>query len=412
LSLLSLAFIFGTPLYAILYYGLPFASQLHTPFRWVFPLSLAVAVLAGFGADYLAQTREGSHRAREDEPAVRGWASDRRAPGIVRPFFWWGRPSLITALAGLALWGGLLLLLGLFASRLWYSELAPLIERLFLGLARATDAFPSARAFYSYQFRQLFLLGLMLVATGTVLRLSRCPIFVGWRTRKRPIWVLMAAVVIVLDLFLAHYGFNAAVDPALVRYRPEMVQWLQAQPGQWRLTTFAPRGDKPFNANAAWLFDLQDVRGYDSIIPRQYTSYMAAIEPQNELQFNRIQPITNWESLNSPLLDVLGVKYVITAESIDLPKLQLAWQGEGLRVYENLAAAPRAYTLPRDSTAIVDDPLSAMTEFDPRHYVVVDRDDLAPQTETALPVPPLPEANAYTAANVESYRNIEVVGKP
>jgi hypothetical protein len=48
LSFFSLAFIFGTPLYAILYYGLPFVNQLHTPFRWVFPLSLAVAVLAGF----------------------------------------------------------------------------------------------------------------------------------------------------------------------------------------------------------------------------------------------------------------------------------------------------------------------------------------------------------------------------
>ena len=42
LSFFSLAFIFGTPLYALLYYGLPFINQLHTPFRWVFPLSLCV----------------------------------------------------------------------------------------------------------------------------------------------------------------------------------------------------------------------------------------------------------------------------------------------------------------------------------------------------------------------------------
>jgi hypothetical protein len=53
LSGFSLAFIFGTPLYAILYYGLPFINQLHTPFRWVFPLSLCVAVLAGQGVEYL-----------------------------------------------------------------------------------------------------------------------------------------------------------------------------------------------------------------------------------------------------------------------------------------------------------------------------------------------------------------------
>ena len=51
LAFFSLAFIFGTPLYALLYYGLPFINQLHTPFRWVWPLALCVAVLAGFGVN-------------------------------------------------------------------------------------------------------------------------------------------------------------------------------------------------------------------------------------------------------------------------------------------------------------------------------------------------------------------------
>jgi hypothetical protein len=120
-------------------------------------------------------------------------------------------------------------------------------------------------------------------------------------------------------------------------------------------------GDKPLNANTAWLFDMQDVRGYDSIIPRQYTDYMAAIEPQNELPFNRVQPIANWESLNSPLLDVLGVKYVITSGDHRPAQIHQVWQGEGVRVYQNLAVAPRAYTLPQTATAVVDDPLTAMT---------------------------------------------------
>ena len=46
LGVLSLAFAFGTPLYALLYYGLPFWNQLHSPFRWIFPFTLCVAVLA------------------------------------------------------------------------------------------------------------------------------------------------------------------------------------------------------------------------------------------------------------------------------------------------------------------------------------------------------------------------------
>ena len=64
LSVISLAFVFGTPLYALLYYGLPGVNQLHSPFRWVFPLTLALAALAGFGADALSQ----AHAKRWGEP--------------------------------------------------------------------------------------------------------------------------------------------------------------------------------------------------------------------------------------------------------------------------------------------------------------------------------------------------------
>jgi len=53
LAALSLAFAFGTPLYAILFYGLPGINQLHSPFRWVWPFTLCLAVLAGFGIEYL-----------------------------------------------------------------------------------------------------------------------------------------------------------------------------------------------------------------------------------------------------------------------------------------------------------------------------------------------------------------------
>ena len=36
------------------------------------------------------------------------------------------------------------------------------------------------------------------------------------------------------------------------------------------------------NANVGWLYGLQDVAGYDSIIPKQYVDYMEQIEPQDQ----------------------------------------------------------------------------------------------------------------------------------
>ena len=49
LAVVSLLFAFGTPLYALLYYGLPGWNQLHSPFRWVFPFTLSMAMLGGSG---------------------------------------------------------------------------------------------------------------------------------------------------------------------------------------------------------------------------------------------------------------------------------------------------------------------------------------------------------------------------
>ena len=386
LSFFSLAFIFGTPLYAILYYGLPFVNQLHTPFRWVFPLSLAVAVLAGYGVDSLENWRLG----------IGDWRLE-----IVRIS---NLQSLISLIAGA---GGILLLVGLAGSWWAYGRIQSTIERLFLGLAGAPSAFADATAFYSYSFWQLLTLGLVLLGVGIVFWLSK-------RGGKRPYWILAASLIIIVDVFLANRGFNASNDPALLDFKPDMVQWLEAQrlgdqPGQWRITSFAPNGDKPFNANSGWLFGLPDVRGYDSIIPRQYTEYMAVIEPQNELPFNRVQPIVNWESLNAPLLDVLGVKYVITSETIALPKYTEVWQGEGVRIYENTAVAPGAYTLPFSATAVSDDALNAMTtQYDPRQFVNVEigdwRAEISPISNLQSPI-----SSSYQPAPITTYTNREVV---
>ena len=45
------------------------------------------------------------------------------------------------------------------------------------------------------------------------------------------------------------------------------------------------------NANSAMTYGLEDVRGYDSIIPKPYVAYMERIQPQGDLLYNRIAPI-------------------------------------------------------------------------------------------------------------------------
>jgi O-antigen/teichoic acid export membrane protein len=140
------------------------------------------------------------------------------------------------------------------------------------------------------------------------------------------------------------------------------------------------------------------------MIPKQYTEFMAAIEPQGALPYNRIQPIASWEALNSPLLSVLNVKYVITSEQIGLPQFTLAWEGEGVRVYENTAVAPRAYTLPLTSLVLADDALDALRTYDPRQFAVVETGDWRLESEIRNP-----KSEIYTPATIDAYGINEVM---
>lgn len=391
LSGLSLAFIFGTPLYGLLYYGLPFINQLHSPFRWVFPFSLCLAGLAGYGLDVV---RRGTSADGQEGLLPYGKHSSRITYHASR----------------FTLAAGLFILTGLLLSRFFYVPLEPLLDRVFRGLALADTAFANAAAFYSYTFWQVLWLGGVLVAAGVLLgrlAVSREPLAAKGRLSLLTAhWPLLTLFLLVgVDLAQATGGFNAAADPTLLTIKPELAHWLETQPGLWRITTFNPHGDKPLNANAGWLYHLQDVRGYDSIIARQYTEYMGAIEAQNELPFNRIQPIANWESLNSPLLDILGVKYILTAETVELPKLQLVWEGEGVRVYENLAVTPRAITLPRTATRISSDPLAELASHDPRQFVIIHQADW-PERRVITP-----QAAAFQAAIISDYRSIQVTAE-
>ncbi|MEK7442409.1 MAG: hypothetical protein AABZ78_16540, partial [Chloroflexota bacterium] len=361
LAFLSLNFIFGSPLYALIYY-LPFLNQLHSPFRWVWPLSLAITVLAGFGLDYI----------RNQKTRLTDYC------------------SLITIFTGIGTLASLVYIYFNFSN--FQSPISNLLNRL----ALANTAFADAKMFFSYEAMWLAQFALIAIVSGLVLVAAR-------RFGSTKIWLAAAAVVIAGDLIINGMGFNASADPKILNYVPPVVQFLKQDQTLWRFSTFDPDGRKPFNANVGWFFDLYDVRGYDSIIPKQYADYMALIEPQSELQYNRIAPISNLQSLDSPLLDLLNVKYVISLVEINSPKYKLVYNNE-VRVYENLGVTPRAFTLPTGCGMSRSDLADALQNYDPRHYAVFDSG-----------MPPLPSVAALPAsqcnpipADISDYRSTEV----
>jgi O-antigen/teichoic acid export membrane protein len=357
LALLALAFAFGTPLYALIYY-LPGINQLHSPFRWVWPFSLCIAILAGFGLDHL----------RNNKLLITNYL------------------SLFLVVSGLALLAALLLI------RLNFSSLQSSLFTLLNDLALANTAFADAKMFFSYEAVWIARLGGLTLLSGLVLYLAH---------RSSRLWQPLAIALVAIDLLSASAGFNSAADPAILNYTPPVVSFLKQDTSFWRFTTFDPHGDKPLNANAGWFFDLYDVRGYDSIIPKQYADYMSLIEPQGELQFNRIAPISNLQSLDSPLLDLLNVKYVLSLVEIPLPKYKLVYDAE-VKVYENLGVSPRAFTLP-EGCALAADFATAVQQYDPRRFAIFDSSSQFP------PAPLLPIAACTPLpADIIAYGNNEV----
>jgi O-antigen/teichoic acid export membrane protein len=369
LTLISLAFMFGTPLYALLYYGLPGIDQLHSPFRWVWPFTISIAVLAAYGIDALMRDRERDRYS---------WRS--RGPigllALKAPI------SFRSIMAGVAFWIGLIIFLVLVLSRLVFpAQSIDLADKLLHSMALADTAFPNAQLFYSFEWRNILLFALFLISSGIVLRVSLCDITIrNFLKFLKPtnrighvaVWKPLLLLVIILDLFAGAIGFNPSVDPKLLDYTPPVVKFLQQDTSLWRFTTFDPHGDKPFNANAAWSYNFQDVRGYDSIILKQYANYMSLIDTQAELQFNRIAPLTTYGGLDSPMLDLLNVKYVITdpATPIESPKYKLVYDTE-VKVYENLGVMPRAFTMSSSCAIGVDDQLEGLKQHDPRIAVIL-----------------------------------------
>lgn len=361
LAIFSLLFAFGTPLYALLFYGLPGWSQLHSPFRWVFPFTVSLVMLAAGGLDLLLRAR-GTRWAR-------ALASAAGLAGIV---------TLGIALASV------------FAP-------APFIaigQRFVDGSDLAQAAFADGRMFWGYQWLNLVRFGAFALGAALLVWLILRP-----RSRR---WAALGLVLLVaLDLYVAHGHFNPASDVALSPRTeagtPPVVNFINAREqdnlnATWRFTTFDVPGDKTFNANMGMYYGWHDLRGYDSIIPLQYAQLMERIAPQaDELLYNRIAPLyatpggDTYAVLDNPLLDLLNVKYVLTQHTIPNASWQEIYRDPALAVYENREVAPRALIIPEAQVLPID--AQPLLEADLRSTLFIE----APPDDAAALVPSSPQ---------------------
>ncbi|MBV9850704.1 MAG: hypothetical protein JO250_13605 [Armatimonadetes bacterium] len=307
-ALISLLMALGTPLDALPYFGLPGFAQSGSPGRVLVVWTLCAAILAGAGAERL----------------VRGPAhGGRTALGAGGAF----------ALAFLLALGGTIA---------WITRNgSPSV--LQINMARVGDLWRVP-------------VGILLGAAALLWLRRR-------GTLSSPMLGLCLATLAATDLLAVNGGFSRTAAPDQVYPVTPGIALLQRTAGADRILAlnrgWSIEGGRPpptvFPPNAATVYGLNDVAGYDSLLTRRSFQFVATLDggrgpapPENgNLVFT--------SEYDSPQAHAAAARYVVSRRRLTDPALRLVAQDAEMFVYENPRALPRAQTMGGAQAALLQD---------------------------------------------------------
>lgn len=292
LMLFALLCALGTPINAPFYYLIPGFSALGGPNRILLLYFFAVAVMAGFGADYF------SERAQE-KIHIRG-----------RELMWGELASLLAFLVlGVAF---------VITNVLGVGFIEGIIGRPFSGMTG-----PNGRVFTV----------LLLVSLGLLLARSR-------DTVSRSMYPIMVVVLIVADLFAFGIDYNPTCTRSKVYPNTPLTKKLQSltKDGS-RIAPINPSWNlyKTPNAilppNAAMVYGLYDVQGYDSLFTKSYKDWSSKIQGEDsspQENGNMVLARTYTPDLGR------AAKYILSHDAIDDASLKLIDTIDRVYIYKSL----------------------------------------------------------------------------
>lgn len=282
LALGAMLLALGTPLNKVLYFGVPGFGQSGSPARCLTLWALAISVLAGFGLDGLL----------------------RRAPTRQEVGITVGLMGLLCAI-GLSLVAGALRAEIPLMNELNIPVLGEAMGRVSLGWLRTALLLGTGA-------------GVLLYVAQTALSAKQ-----NSDTRKLLIAPIALLTLTILDLFVTGIGVNPTAPPEAVYPTTPGIRYLQAHTDHTRIFPVnklwsmikPPRAVLP--PNAATVYGLRDVQGYDSLLTGRYKQFADTYaRPGRDGSLNASPPeVGNMVFFQNPLnptVSELDATYAIT----------------------------------------------------------------------------------------------------
>lgn len=187
--------------------------------------------------------------------------------------------------------------------------------------------------------QNLYLPTLLFIASAALIFIL---IKLSTKSRSTIIIRIIIVALVVFDLFRFSWKFNPFTQKSYLFPDTSSINFLKKQKGEFRIMTTDSRILPP---NFSAIYRLQSVDGYDPLYLLRYGELIAASERKKAdinppFGFNRIITPHNYDS---KIIDLLGVKYILSLLDLDSPKLKKVFQEGETRVYENKDVLPRVF---------------------------------------------------------------------
>lgn len=238
---------------------------------------------------------------------------------------------------------------------------APNVQQIFKNMDRARFLTASRSVLYS---SAMLLAGLS------------CYVMYFRGVLNRSLFTVIISVLALTDISLINRGLVFTQDRHSMFLETGSIKYLEEDKDIYRVFSYRVN---PVTPNTASVFGIQDARGYDSLMPGLYRKFLNNLESGIvDGTGRRVLGLKNPASLESPMLDLLNIKYMLTGNNvvIESGKWELVYHKE-ISIYKNKNFIPRSFFVRK--AVVVSDPAEMLRRvsernFDPRAEVLLEED--------------------------------------